>query len=393
MQLTKIQCDIVSLVRKALNPSMEGTVVSLASWPTIEQELSNQAIQTLPVEVISNLSISDAEKKAYTVTVAQSLRSFHNLMLEQEELCGILTDIPFVILKGAAAAMYYERPEYRQMGDIDILIEPDSFDEAVDILNSNGYKQEGDCGRHVGFKSPAGIEIELHRHFSSSDNTDQNDELDQMLLSAINNRESHDIYEYTFPTLPRLENGLVLLAHINHHLTGGLGLRQIIDWMMYVREVLSDSFWHDCFSTAADAIGMRTLAETTTLLCKKYFGLQNVTWCDCADDDLADEMLGYLFDKGNFGRKQEYSSNATVSTLHHLQDPKAAFRYLTAGGMIHWKAAQKYKVLRPFAWIYQICHLVHMGIRRRVGMNVFSSEMRKSMGEADFLSRLGVTKK
>lgn len=124
--------------------------------------------------------------------------------------------------------------------------------------------------------------------------------------------------------------------------------------------------------------------ETTTLLCKKSFGLPNVTWCDCANADLADELLSYLFDKGNFGKKQEYSSNATVSVLHHLQDPKAAFRYLTAGGLIHWKAAQKYKILRLFAWIYQIGHLIHMGIKRHVGINVFSSEMRKSMGEADF---------
>ena len=42
---------------------------------------------------------------------------------------------------------------------------------------------------------------------------------------------------------PPLENGLVLLGHINQHLEEGLGLRQILDWALYVDKALDDDAW------------------------------------------------------------------------------------------------------------------------------------------------------
>ena len=46
-------------------------------------------------------------------------------------------------------------------------------------------------------------------------------------------------------------------------------------------------------------------------------------------------------------------------------DKKALFKKLQAGGMYHWKAAQKYKVLRPFAWIYQSFRIVEVLVKNR----------------------------
>lgn len=44
-------------------------------------------------------------------------------------------------------------------------------------------------------------------------------------------------------------------------------------------------------------------------------------------------------------------------------------------GMRHWKAAQKYKILRPFAWLYQIFRYGWKGIVGVIrGENVFRKE-------------------
>ena len=74
------------------------------------------------------------------------------------------------------------------------------------------------------------IRIELHRRLGSVDETDN--ELITLFDRGIDDRRWKDIDGYKFPVLSDPLNGLVLIFHINHHLRSGLGLRQIIDWMM-----------------------------------------------------------------------------------------------------------------------------------------------------------------
>ena len=44
-----------------------------------------------------------------------------------------------VILKGTSAAQYYPYPEYRTMGDIDIMTRREDYDIACKQLMDNGY--------------------------------------------------------------------------------------------------------------------------------------------------------------------------------------------------------------------------------------------------------------
>ena len=59
-------------------------------------------------------------------------------------------------------------------------------------------------------------------------------------------------------------NGLVLLDHVRYHLQGGLGIRQIIDWMMFVHANLNDETWETGFAQLARGAGLETLAVTMT---------------------------------------------------------------------------------------------------------------------------------
>lgn len=393
--LKLLKTALATEAEDGINDIGEFDDLSDEQWTDVKTELQQQAVLAIPADIIPSLNISPDEKRAYTLGIARNLKSFHDLMIEQVEICNLLESekIPAVILKGAAAAASYTRPEYRQMGDIDILAEPEHIEKAVQLLRECGYKKGPDNGRHIDFHSDSGIDIELHRYFSTSDDRKQNEVLDQLVFDGISKREKLDVCGYSVPMLPTLQNGLVLLAHVNQHLGGGLGMRQIIDWMMYVDRYLDDEAWDLEFRDAAEAIGMRTLAETTTLLCKRHLGLRNITWCDQADSELADELLAYIFCKGNFGRKGERDSNATVIVMHHFRDPIAAFRYLEYGGISNWKAAQKYKILRPFAWIYQIARLLHKGLQRNAGIGTLTDELKQSRREVAFLEKLGVMRK
>ena len=393
---SEVQKDMLKLLSASLwNEDMND--LDITNFTEINAELKNQTVQVLVSDLIEKTDISSSEETEYVKLVGQNYLLFHTLMQDQQELTDLFeeTGIPVAVLKGAAAAVYYPVPEYRQMGDIDIIVEPENFEKAYNLMCEHGYHAEqelSEVSRHAGFETPSGIEVELHRCFSTNINKKKKQILDQCIYKGISQAEKHIVADYTVPILPVSENGLVLLAHINQHLSSGLGLRQIIDWMMYVHHNLDDDMWENTFSETADATGMKTLAETVTYLCKKYLGLSDrITWCDNADDELADELMLYILDKGNFGRKNEYGSRTTVSVLHRFYNPISAFAYLTAGGMLHWKAAKKYKILKYFAWIYQIGHLIRMGLKRKTGMKALSEELAQSGKEAKLLQRLGVT--
>ena len=57
--------------------------------------------------------------------------------------------------------------------------------------------------------------------------------------------EKVELDDFLIPVLPSLQNGLVLMLHIVKHLKSGLGLRQIIDWMMYVDKQLDNEKWEE----------------------------------------------------------------------------------------------------------------------------------------------------
>ena len=174
------------------------------------------------------------------VSVEMGKATYMRLLFEQDKLIKLLdaNDIPCVILKGSAAAQYYPKPHLRAMGDVDFLVPKDMFETDIMLLESKGYEyhhgktKDGKIPedvRHIGYVKN-GIEFELHHHFSS-----YGFNIDDIIELAIYKKEYRNIDGYNIPVLPDFENGLVLLGHINQHLISqNLGLRQIIDWSIYI---------------------------------------------------------------------------------------------------------------------------------------------------------------
>ena len=92
---------------------------------------------------------------------------------EQRLLGEILKPIPYVVLKGQAAAIYYLQPLRRALGDIDIIVRPEDFSAAYDTLKSNGYistlPPEIEYIIDVPF-TKNGILVELHKSYAMLNN-------------------------------------------------------------------------------------------------------------------------------------------------------------------------------------------------------------------------------
>lgn len=367
-------------------------------WPAVRAELVAQSVIGYPANAIENLGLSSTDQAEYLALAGKNLWGWHRLMMAQDD---VLTEfrqagIPAAVLKGAAAAANYPQANSRSMGDIDLIVPPADFDRAFALLERLGWENDAPLEinpRHAGFQKAGCPEIELHRYFSTCTDKRQADFLDQTIYNAIPRAEWTDVAGFSVPVLPPLENGLVLLAHVNQHLGSGLGLRQILDWQMFVAAYLTDDLWERGFQHAAQQVGMEKLAITTTWLCRTYLGLQtSATWFDSADAQLADDLLLYIMHRGNMGRKMERGTQATRIVMHSFRSPAALVRYLYTGGRSHWAPARKHAWLAPAACIYQIGHVIRKGLARNASMSELVNDARSAQQEVDLLKRLEVTR-
>ena len=194
---------------------------------------------------------------------------------------------------------------------------------------------------------------------------------------------------------PPLENGLVLLGHINQHLEEGLGLRQILDWALYVDKALDDDAWEHTFAPVVRRLGLERLTITVTRMCQLYLGLRpDITWCASADEKVCDSLMNYIMEQGNFGRKGDTGSHKTVRDLSILQNIPGFFKQIQHYGMRRWPALKKYPrlkpLLTPFAWFWQLCRYLHLGLKREQPLKGLMQDVKKTRSKDALMEELGV---
>lgn len=364
----------------------QGDIAVPENWNDIFKEMKIQAVAGLSAVWLKKHSEIDMHEWVtyYMMLQAQWLRVMHgqNMLLQLLEENGI----PCIILKGAAAAMYYPHPRLRTMGDVDILVKRTDFYKAVELIENNGYKlaheKQADA-YHYNYEKQ-GISFELHRRLPILQESDE--DLISLFENGIDNREWKESEGFTFPVLPVHLNGLVLLFHINQHLRTGLGLRQIIDWMMYM-DKLPEDIWASEVLPVLRKTGMEKLAYTVTAMCQKYLGLKQIVKEEKTYP--VDELMDYIMKNGNFGRKDTVRNRIASYSMSAL-NIKEAFKRLQSGGLYHWKAAKKYKVLRPFAWVYQVFRIIGIIIKNRIKPKEFLTKTRQGVDQRQLFEMLGL---
>ena len=341
-------------------------------------ELEKQTVLSVTASVFPRLSMPPELYSSWKRAILYQISSYeHNVFIQS----NLPVTVPYVILKGTSAAQYYPHPEYRTMGDIDIMPRREDFDTVYQQLLDDGYKVTEVSEREISFLKN-GIIVELHRFYASLNNPKQSQYLDDLIVDNI--QSSH--------VLPDMVNGLVLLEHISQHMEHGLGLRQIIDWMMFVDRCLPDEKWPE-FKTLAKNIGLKRLAVITTRMCEMYLGLPDRDWCKETDDSVCEELMEYILSCGNFGNKRTSEKEISQTVFTYIWRPVTAVKWLQERGLINWKAAQKHAVLRPFAWIYQIGRYISRGMDQEGSLAAVQKEYSAAKKRINLFNTLGVKQK
>ena len=345
---------------------------------TMYEELKVHYVHALPANLINSLSMPSELYEIWYSDILKTILYHSKYVYEQNNLP---ITVPYVILKGTSAAKYYPYPEFRIMGDIDIMTSHQDFEVALMNLLNDGYQIIKQLDRETALIKNRTL-VELHMSFSSLSEPNQAKYLDDLIIDNIT------------PThiLPDLINGIVIIEHAYKHLEGGLGLRQIIDWMMFVDKCLPDEKWSD-FKKMIQAIGLEQFTIVTTRMCELYLGLSPRKWCENADPVLCGRLMDYVMSCGNFGNKRMGDQSLSENVFTYARTPKALFQILQRQGKSNWKAAQKYKILQPVAWIYQAVRYIFRGLNRDDSIHKLKSEFETAKQRNAMFDALDIKKK
>lgn len=330
---------------KLVSTAMFGSAISYEKdidWDDIFEEMKVHGIAALVGDILPNIPMEDKVRERWKDYIfLQQIYWKRNITI-QTDICNSIKGIPYAIVKGMSAAIYYPNPMLRSMGDIDVLLHSEDLETVRLIQRENGY---------VAYEN-GGVIVELHGKYTTPLNDGRNRLMESIIMGGVDHTIVKCLEEYYWNALPEFENGLSIIYHIYFHFHLGIGFRQIIDWMMFINRSQGID-WLE-FNRIMKEDGLYKFQCAVTKVCCLYLGLEKtneIKWADDADDNLATRLFDYIASRGNFGRKSLYKNLGDRFAINNKLI--GIFSRLQLGGMHSWRAVQNHRILKPFAWIYQ----------------------------------------
>lgn len=301
---------------------------------------------------------------------------------KKEVLKSILSEckengIVCILLKGFFFAQLYAEPDFRISGDIDLYIDEKCEEKVVGILSQHGFN----CAKRLKteyhrecMSKTIGL-IELHVSLYDSYCKDiwfknTSDSIAEPLLEI----EATDGYKYT--VLGYTDNCIFSVLHfIKHFIGGGVGIRQLMDIMLFV-EKYKDRIDIKKYTDLMHDMHYDALMDAMSHISVKYLGFkkENLIFCQktSAAVKYTDEILNIIEDGGLFGKHSDelngFSEIYTEMCLRKNGDnySNLIIRNIRKNGFFNsifvnrkqlsdkYSYAQKNILLLPIAWIHRL---------------------------------------
>ena len=289
-------------------------------WPAL---LSLAKRQTTLLLVQDGLEVLLAQQQAReeepVVIPPRALLKIQNLRMQTQRVHRDLNEIILeidtmlraegiapILLKGESMAAIYPVPESRNCGDIDLYVAPEAYERAASLLSSRFEMLPKTTEKHGAFRRGR-YNIELHFRTLALQRPWRRHLFDEYSLSVLS--QAKDLIALPFApgqalVPPVTYNAVFLLGHLYHHfLEGGVGLRQICDWTLYVDRHFSE--WNrEELSSLLERFGLMDAWKAFGCLAVRHLGLssERMLFYDERDSERADRILSIIFNEGNFGR-------------------------------------------------------------------------------------------
>lgn len=194
--------------------------------------------------------------------------------------------IDYMPLKGSNMKLRYPKPEFRLMGDADILIRLDQYGKIIPIMESLGFAAQDETDHEYVWKSD-GLFLELHKRIIPSYNKDYYRYFGdgwQLAVHASGTRYAMSLED----------EFLYLFTHFAKHFRdGGIGCRHVVDLWLYLRTY--------------PGLNVAYIKEELQKLQLEEF-YENISrligvWFDAQEGDAKTELISeFIFASGSFGQ-------------------------------------------------------------------------------------------
>ena len=356
-ELTPSQRALIGLLAKSVfhaeyepEPETDWTaVLEEAIHQTVFPQVYAAAKDLLPAE------LRTAHGKRFFQTASKNL----NVILAHGEVHRLLAGhgVPYVILKGCASAEFYEEPTLRVMGDVDLYIHREDLERVRELLLKDGYTQEvEDHQNHWAFRRDR-IDVEVHWAVTGVPTAD-NEVILRYLEGLIETASERTVGGEAMVLPDALHHGLVMLLHMVSHMTaGGIGLRHLLDWLVF-QNSLSEEAFLACFEEPLKRIRLWRFVQVLAAVGERYFSCEPRAYGAEVPEELARSLVLDLFDAGNFGSKDADRLNQSKLLRNNETrqiDGKTGLGHLLAfinqRARTAMPAAKKHPILLPAAWV------------------------------------------
>lgn len=397
--ITTIDYTVLEILKESLY-NIPAELSEKPNQTAVFMELTSQSL--LPIAYIWLKKQKDFDedlKKDWTQVYAAQTYRWYAMMREQSDIIDLLSSNGYTVavMKGNSIAAYYPKPQLRGSSDIDLLVRWEEYDEIYDFLLNQGYQLIGEKQEKKHHFAICGKKyvIEVHKRPGGTrlnGTTDQTDLL-YFFQEGLNEIVWTDCCGYRIPVLPPVYNAMILLLHTAQHMKEGIGLRHILDWMMFAEHCVDDDFWNHKLKPVAEKGQVALLAQISTKMCQKYLGLtDSITWCKDASDQTSQDLVEYLFSQGDFGKKVKTSENG-LRVVANSQGVSGFLRYVYKSSLYSMPVAKEYQLLKPVALFYQCIRYMVLIITRKNPFISVKNDLSKGRKRKVFFEQLGIGNK
>ncbi len=256
-------------------------------------------------------------------------------------------------LKGCLLKEMYPRPEYRQMADLDILIDSENSPLARKVMLSLGYKNvQYDNEAHDTYELPPYMNIELHTTMVSSQydySKYYNDIWDRAEVQMDSSGNLTSRYDLNWN-----DYYIFMIVHLaKHYYTSGTGIRTIMDVHVFLQKHKKD-LDEQYLQREFEELNLTRFRKDAQALAEIWFGSGEYT------PELS-EMELYIYASGAYGtfqQKVENKINNLAQDGNSVENAKRKYLlkriFLNYDVMCHsYRVLRKCPVLLPFCWIHR----------------------------------------
>lgn len=203
------------------------------------------------------------------------------------------------VLKGQGTALYYEKPEYRQCGDIDIWVEGNR-DEILAFARNEGFNIPHIDIKHSDIEFFNDVPVEVHFLPSWMYCPSTNKRLQEFFVSKAE-RQFENVDEKLGFAHTTIDFDLVYsMVHIYRHIfSEGIGLRQLVDYY-YILQNSSFEQRKDAYGVLKD-LKMRSFVGGIMWILSTCFGMKKEYMLCPANERHGRFLLSEIMAAGSFG--------------------------------------------------------------------------------------------